>query len=124
MPRLILSILLTLLFAFPALCVEFVPKYKENIPNYGIGLYFGTGKTTVYEAPNTNSKILAELSWNSESVKINDNITTPKNVFAVFIPRKSLSGFIVVDEQGTEFTKIIYDNKNQLEGWIKNEANT
>ena len=121
MRRIILSLLIAFALTLPAMCVEFIPKYKGNIQNYGIGLYFGTGKATVYEAPDTNSKVLAELSWDAQTVKINNEIIAPKNVFAVFIPRKSLSGFIVVDEQGTEFTKIIYNNPQQLEGWIKNE---
>ena len=121
MRKIILALFLIITLAFPAFCVEYIPKYKGNIPNYGIGLYFGTGKATVYEAPDVNSPIVAELSWDSETAKINNESTSPKNIFAVFLPKKALSAFIVVDEQGTEFTKIIYNTPQQLTGWIKNE---
>ena len=119
MKKLILSLIMFILIAFPVLSVEFVPRYNDNFTNYGIGLLFGNGKATVYEKPDDTSSVVAELSWDADKVMINDRIEQPKNVFAVFLPQQALSGFIAIGEQGDEYTEIIYDNPKQLTGWVK-----
>lgn len=116
----ILSLLFLLCFASNVFGVEFLPKYKDNFKNYGIGLYFGDGVATVYEKPNDTSTIIAKLTWNTDKVYINERVTEPKNVFAVFLPTNALSGFIAIDENDEKYTKIIYDNSKQLTGWVKN----
>ena len=123
MKKIILGLIICLLCAVPAFCVEFMPKYKDNLKDCGIGLYFSEGAATVYEKPDENSKVIAKLSWDSDKVILNDMIMPPKNVFAVFIPSNALSGFIAVDEEG-EYTKIIYNNAKQQTGWIKNAPDT
>ena len=120
MKKIILTILSVFIFNFSTMAAEYLPKYKTSMLEYGIGLYFGEGTATVYAEPNDKSKILANLKWDADYVDINGTKVEPKNVFAVFSPQKSLSGFIALDEIGTEYTKIIYDNSKQLSGWIKN----
>lgn len=120
MKKIILTLFLLFALSLPAFCVEFMPKYKDSLQNFGIGLYFGEGNATVFQEPDENSPIVAELSWDIEEVRIDGETTQPKNVFGVFLPEHALSGFIATDEIGTEYTKIIYDSENNLEGWIKN----
>lgn len=120
MKKIVLFIFFVLFISMQAIAVEYMPKYKNSLSNYGIGLYFGEGKVTVLEAPDENAKVLARLSWDANTVDIDGLKKEPKNVFAIFSPQKSLSGFIALDEIGTEYTKIIYDNQKQLSGWIKN----
>ena len=43
-----LGLLFSILIILPAFCVDFMPKYKDSIKNYGIGLYFGEGDAVVY----------------------------------------------------------------------------
>ena len=112
------------MLVFPAFCTDYLPKYASSIRDFGIGIYFGDGQAVVYAEPDENSEILAKMSWDTDKVWINDRITEPKNVFGVFVPENALSGFIALDEQGTEYTKIIYDNQKGLEGWIKNAPDT
>lgn len=123
MRRIIFTFLIFIFLALPAFSAQYMPKYLGNLPNCGIGLYFGTGKATVYEAPDTNSPVIANIHWDTENVYINNEKFEPKNIFAVFLPQKALSAFIAVDEQGEEYTKIIYNNSKQLTGWIKNDEN-
>ena len=124
MKKIILSLLLLTLFVFPAFAADYMPKYSDSIRNFGIGIYFGDGTATVYSEPDENSKILAKMAWDADKVKIDERVTEPKNVFAVFLPDNALSGFIALDEQGTEYTKILYDNQKGLSGWIKNAPDT
>ncbi len=120
MRRIILTLLAMLTFATPVFCAEFLPKYRNSFQNYGIGIYFGEGKITVYEEPSTTSKVLATVDWNKDYAFINNVQTKPQNVFIVFLPDNALAGFVAVDEEGAEFTKIVYDAQKQLTGWIKN----
>ena len=120
MKKIILSLIITCFILFPAIASEFLPRYNNNIKNYGIGLYFGNGTATIYQSPDEKSPIIAKLNWDAENVYFGNKIASPKNIFAVFIPEKGLSGFIATDEQGIEFTEIIYDNSKGLKGWIKN----
>lgn len=108
----------------PCFSAEFLPKYNDNIVNYGIGLYFGEGSAIVYEEPDEKSHVVAKLYWDADKVQINDRILAPKNVFAVFLPKNALSGFIALDEQNENYTQIIYDNSKGLTGWIKNAPDT
>lgn len=120
MKRIFLSVIIFCFFILPAVAIEYIPRYNTSIKNYGIGLYFGEGKATVYEQPDENSPILAQISWDANKVLINKEVFEPKNIFAVFLPKNGLSGFIAIGEQNEEYTEIIYDNTKQLTGWIKN----
>ncbi len=108
------------LLIFPVFSAEFMPKYNDSIKNYGLGIYFGDGSATVFSEPDDKSAVVARMKWDTEYVYINDEIKEPKNVFAVFLPKNALSGFIATDEQGDEYTEIIYDNSRGLKGWVKN----
>ena len=116
MKKIISSLIFSLFFCLAAIAVDYTPKYKSSLSNCGIGLYFGEGKATVYQEPNEKSQILAKLSWDANTVDINGEKTDPKNVFAIFSPQKSLSGFIALDEIGTEYTKIIYNHSARVHG--------
>ena len=120
MKKLILSFIFSIFLILPAFCTDYMPRYADSIRNFGIGIYFGNGKATVYSEPDENSEVLAKMTWDADKVQINDRIADPKNVFAVFVPQNALSGFIALDEQGTEYIKILYDNQKGLSGWIKN----
>jgi len=120
MKKMILIFIAMFILAIPCFAIDYVPKYNDAIKNYGIGLYFGDGVAVVYSEPNDKSEIVAKLTWDTEEVKINDKIISPKNVFAVFLPDNAISAFIALDEQDNEYTKIVYDNVNGLSGWIKN----
>lgn len=122
MRKLILSLIASFFLTLPILAVEFLPRYNDSIKNYGIGIYFGNGATTVYQEPNDKSPIIAKLNWDAENVYMGKEILSPRNIFAVFLPEKGLSGFIATDEQGTEYTEIIYNNSKGLKGWIKNDT--
>ncbi|MCR4880994.1 MAG: hypothetical protein K6A44_03470 [bacterium] len=120
MKKILAALIFAIVLTLPAFCAEFLPKYKSSITDYGIGIYFGDGKATVYAEPDDKSNVVAKLSWDTEKVKINGEETIPKNVFGVFLPENALSGFIALDELGTEYTKIVYDTAKGLSGWIKN----
>ena len=107
MKKIILAFILIILFAVPAFCVDFMPKYRSSISNFGIGIYFGDGKATVYSEPDDKSEVIAQLSWDAQKVMINGAPVEPKNVFGVFVPDYALSGFIALDESGLEYTKIV-----------------
>ena len=124
MKKIIAVIILSFLFITPGFGVDFLPKYNNSINNYGIGLYFGNGDATLYKEADDKSPVVAKLSWDTQSVSVNGIKTEPKNVFGVFLPDNALSGFIVLDEEGSNYTKVIYDNKKGLSGWIKNAPNT
>jgi len=123
MKRLILSIIFVLCIMLPAFSIDFMPKYNDNIKNYGIGLYFGEGEVKVYEEPNDKSALVANIHWDDEHVLINDTAYDPRCVFGLFLPKKELAGFIAVDEDNG-YTKIIYDSSRGLSGWIKNAPDT
>ena len=120
MRKIIFSLIVSIFLILPAFCVEYMPKYTDNIKNFGIGIYFGDGDLVVHQEPNENSSVLANIFWDTEKVVVNKQVYEPKRVFAVFSPKNALSGFIATDEQGEEYTKIIYDTVNNKEGWIKN----
>ena len=120
MKKLILTLFISFCLALSAFAVQYSPKYKTSFSDCGIGLYFGEGKATVFTEPDDKSEVLAQLTWDAQSVDINGEKVAPKSVFAIFSPQRALSGFIALDEIGTEYTKIIYDNSKQLTGWIKN----
>jgi len=124
MKKIILTLILLLILILPAFAVDFLPRYKNNIKNFGIGLYFGEGVATVYKAPDDKSQVVAKLNWNTEKVSINNKVYQPKEIFAVFLPQNALSGFIALDEQGSEYTEIIYNNLSGAKGWIKNAPDT
>ena len=120
MKKIIVALFSVLIFSMSAFCIEFMPKYKDSIKDFGIGLYFGEGKAVVYAQPDDKSEVLARLSWNEQRVNIDNETVQPKEVFGVFLPDNALSGFIALDEQGTEYTKIVYNQNKGLSGWIKN----
>ncbi|MCQ2957863.1 MAG: hypothetical protein MJ180_03055 [Candidatus Gastranaerophilales bacterium] len=123
MKKLILSIIFVFCMALPTFAVDFMPKYSDQIKDYGIGLYFGDGQITVYEEPNDKSNVVADVKWDADRVYIEDKTYDPRYVFGVFLPKSALAGFIALDEGDGEYTKIIYDNSRGLSGWIKNGEN-
>ncbi len=125
MKKFIVFILLFFMFLTPAIAKnkEFMPKYHSSFQNFGIGLYFGNGKITIYSEPNEKSRILTKLKWDENFVYENNREIEPVDVFAVFVPRKGLSAFIATDETEGKYTQIIYDLKNNKIGWIKNADN-
>jgi len=122
MKKIILTLIAFVVCMAQCLAVTFIPKYTDDIKSYGIGLFFGKGTAVVYERPTESSQVVANLSWNQNKVSIDGVPTEPKNVFAVFIPEKSLSGFIATDEQD-DYTEIIYSRDKNLSGWVKNDGN-
>ena len=73
MRKIILSLIFLLFITLPALAVDYMPKYNSDIKNYGIGLYFGEGKATLYAQPDDKSHVIAKLAWDADYVYINED---------------------------------------------------
>lgn len=124
MRKIFYFIILVLALVIPfqgVFATEYSPKYHDSIKNYGIGLYFATGAVTIYEQPDETSNVLEKMNWDNKNVYTLAGSKKPQNVFALFSPKKGMAGFIAIDEEGTSYTKIIYNIPGNLSGWIKND---
>lgn len=116
-----LFIIFTFLFSFilPA-NADVMPYYVNNINTGSIGVYQASNCIKVYKAPNENSELLMNVSWDEKN--FNSPNVSASNLFVVFLPKKNLAFLTVVDENENEdWVEIIYNNNGNKLGWVKKE---
>lgn len=99
---------------------DVMPFYVSSVNSNSIGVYQAENKIRVYTAPNENSKVLLDVSWNENAFDC-ENVSA-SNLFAVFFPKKNLGFLTVVDENDNEdWVQVIYNKNGMKAGWIKKD---
>ena len=120
MKKIIITIFM---FLFSALYsnADIMPFYTNSIQYTGIGLVNFGEYNTIYEQPSLESGVIATVSYEINGVVLNHNWYQTNRIFVAFSPRARLAYAVVVDEDGSDWYNICYDQKNGKTGWIKVE---
>lgn len=115
-----LFIILTfLIIALPARA-DVMPYYVNNINSNSIGVYQASNNIKIYKAPNENSPLLLNISWDNKSFSCSD--VSASNLFVVFLPKKELAFLTVIDENDNEdWVEIAYNQNGARLGWVKKD---
>ena len=97
---------------------DVMPYYTGSISNETIGFIQVPNSFKLYLYPREDSQNIENISWTSESVKLNKLTIEPSALFAAQIESKNLAFCMVVDMQ-EDWYKIIYDKTDNKTGWIK-----
>ena len=102
----------------PAFCKDVIPSYSTTLHTRTYGFYQVGSPIILHQEPDEKSGIIQTINWTSEAL-------TPQelsfdDVFTVFIGSKQLA-LMAVDDETEDWVKLIYDNKNNLSGWMKKD---
>lgn len=96
---------------------DVMPYYVNNINPNSIGVYQADNNIKIYKEPNTNSKLLLNVTWDGKSYNCAD--VSASNLFVVFLPKKDLAFLTVVDENDNQdWVEVSYSNQV---GWVKKD---
>lgn len=116
----ILTIFTFLLFIVLPAKADVMPYYVSNINSNTIGVYQASSNIKIYKAPNENSALLFDITWDAKSFNCPD--ISASNLFVVFLPKKDLAFLPVVDENdGEDWVQILYNQNGYKVGWIKKD---
>ena len=114
-----LFLILAILFMLPVKIYGaevFVPEYISIEHTNTIGLYQAPNEIVLYQEPSETSKIIQNISWIGSQIV--PETTNPKNLFVVYIPENNF-GLLAVTDETEDWVQVIYDNNENLTGWIK-----
>ena len=115
----VIFILFILLFSSISTKADVMPFYTDSISYTGIGVVNFGEYNTIYEKPSLESGVIATVSYEINGVVLNHKWYQINRIFVAFSPRARLAYAIVVDEDGSDWYKICYDQINGKTGWIK-----
>ncbi len=112
----ILSVFLGLIL--PVLAKDVMPTHVSSIGANTLGVYQAGKEITLYDEPHDGANVVTHISWDGDNI-------FPQNkdfadIFIVYLPKKDLALLSVIDET-EEWVCVIYDNKNNLSGWMKKD---
>lgn len=116
----ILTIFTFLLLVILPAKADVMPYYVSNINSNTIGVYQASNNIKIYKAPNENSALLFDITWDNKSFNCPD--ISASNLFVVFLPKKDLAFLPVVDENdGEDWVQVLYNQNGYKVGWIKKD---
>ena len=103
------------MFIMQQVYADTAPYYINSIPKTAIGVFQTGEQLTIYEEPNTDSRIVKtfDFSYNPQ--------TMPDDVFALLINERKLGMLYVSDIGDEDWVEVIYDKKQGLKGWVQTE---
>lgn len=119
---LILILILSVFVNTPVLAGVVTPRYTNNFSDFGYGIYFIPQEVTVYDSPDEHSAVLNKICWNKDSIVFDINNYLARKSVILFSPLNNSVGFAVVDEVDN-WVKIVYNQEENLSGWIKTSNN-
>ena len=107
-------------FAPCVFALDYLPKYKDSVKNFGIGVYFAPVKAVLYSEPDETSKVVDVISWDEDGVQSLNDARSVNNVFLIFKPADKVALF-AVDEEIDGWCRVFYDQANSKSAWIKED---
>ena len=99
---------------------DVMPYYVNNINSNSIGVYQAFNRIKIYKEPNENSKLLLDITWDSNNFSSAD--VAASNLFVAFAPQKNLAFLTVTDENTDgDWVEISYTQNGLKTGWIKKD---
>src|SRR5574344_2893187 len=75
---------------------DIMPYYTSSVNSSSMGVYQVPQNFKIYKSQNINSKVLLEVSLDSEAYKCAD--VSAGNMFLVYLPQRELALITVIDE--------------------------
>ena len=88
MKRFLAIFIFLLSYILPA-NADVMPYYVNGLNPNSIGVYQAANNIKVYKEPNEHSKLLLDVSWDSQNFNSSD--VSASNLFVVFLQKKELS---------------------------------
>lgn len=99
---------------------DVMPYYIGSINPNSIGVYQAGNSIRIFNAPNENSKVLLNVTWDENNYNCVE--VSASNLFAVYFPKKNLTFLTVIDENDNEdWVQVIYDKNGMKTGWLKKD---
>lgn len=99
---------------------DVMPYYVGGISPNSIGVYQVGNNIRIFNAPNENSKILLNVTWDENNYNCVE--VSASNLFAVYFPKKNLAFLTVIDENDNEdWVQVIYNKNGMKTGWLKKD---
>lgn len=95
-----------------------MPTYTSTVPKNVYGFLQVESTFDVYKQPNSASKLIDTVRWNTDEVVLNKGKIDPTELFAVLVPHKNYAFCYVLDEEDGWY-KILYDKEHFKTGWTK-----
>ena len=116
--KILAAVSLILYLSLPAMCKDVIPSYGSTLHTKTYGFYQVGKKIVLHKEPDENSEVVQTINWTADNL-------TPENlsfddVFSVLVGSKELA-LMAVDDETEDWVKLIYDNKNNLSGWMKKD---
>lgn len=124
MKKVFLTLIVFTVLTIPALASGYLPKYKNTVKHFGIGVYLAPKQIFIYKEPDEASKVVEVIQWNNVGIRpaINQEMK-PNEAMITFLPEKNMAIF-AVEEDIEGWYKIIYDQVNNRAGWVKNNKDS
>ena len=100
---------------------DVMPFYMNSIPHTGVGVVNVGEYNIIYSKPNLESSVIATVSYEVNGTVLNQNWYQTNRIFVAFSPRAKLAYAVVVDEDGSDWYNICYDQTTGKTGWVKVE---
>ncbi len=125
MKKIILTILFSIIFVLKA-NADVTPQYLSSVAHFGIGVAQIDKNIKIYEKPDSNSKMQAQIVWNEKGnlqCKNTKMRCEANEIFLGFAPSNNIALFSVEDETDS-WIYVCYNQKYRLFGWIKKDEYT
>lgn len=116
MQKLIRFVTLCILLAAGTFCsANILPNSTNEIPTTTVGLYQIDKRITVYDKPDSKSKVILD-----QEINYNDYEKSNKdNILAVMLPKKEVCYLYVTDISDDEnWIQVIIDKSTSKKGWV------
>ena len=125
MKKIILTILFSIIFMLKA-NADVTPQYLSSVAHFGIGVAQIDKNIKIYEKPDVNSKMQAQIIWDEKGDLFCKNTKMKceaKDIFLGFAPSNN-AAILSVEDENNEWINICYNQRHRLFGWVKKSEYT